>query len=154
MYDISSVSAIVAAAGVLVGVVFTYFELRNLSKARQTDLVIRLYSNFGRNEFQKEFTRILNEKYESYADFVEKEGLVASEGGLFFEGIGVLLHRKLIDIGLVDDLFSGPIKMAWKKWESLIQEARAQLNQPQYAEWVEYLYNEMKKREETLQVQQ
>ncbi len=154
MIDIPSISAIVAAAGVIVGVVFTIVELRNLVKTRQTDLVIRLYSTFGSKEFQRELTRTLNVEYKGYNDFVKKEGLVAAEAGMFFEGVGVLLHRKLIDITLVDDLFSGPIKMTWEKFKPLIKDARKQLNQPQYAEWVEYLYNEMHKREQTLQAQQ
>jgi len=37
MLDIPSISAIVAAVGVIVGFVFTVLELRNLVKARQTD---------------------------------------------------------------------------------------------------------------------
>ena len=76
---------------------------------------------------------------------------MAPEGGLFLEGVGVLLHRKLIDISLVDDLLSGPIKMVWEKMKPIIEDARKQLKQPQYAEWVEYLYNEMKKRQQRLQ---
>ena len=36
---------------------------------------------------------------------------------MFFEGIGVLLKRKLIDIDLVDDLFTGPKKITWEKFE-------------------------------------
>jgi len=47
MLDIPSISVMVAAAGVIVGVVFTVLELRNLIKQRQTDLVTRLYSIMG-----------------------------------------------------------------------------------------------------------
>ena len=82
---------------------------------------------------------------------MKREGLVAPEGGLFSEGVGVLLHRKLVDISLVDDLFSGPIKMAWEM-KPITDDTRKQLSQPQYAEWAEYLYNEMPKREQRLQL--
>ena len=47
MVDITEISAIVAAAGVLVGVVFTVMELRNLVKQRQTDLVTQLSRDIG-----------------------------------------------------------------------------------------------------------
>jgi hypothetical protein len=53
MLDIPSISAIVAAAGVLVGVVIAVIELRNLVKQRQSDLVMRLYSDWGSEEIQK-----------------------------------------------------------------------------------------------------
>jgi len=59
--------------------------------------------------------------------------------------MGVLLKRNLIDLELVDDLFSGPIKIAWKRFKPIAEDARKQLNYPEYTE---YLYNEMKKREQ------
>ena len=49
--DVASVSAVVAAGGVIVGVIFAVLELRNLVKTRQTDLALRLYSQFGSKEF-------------------------------------------------------------------------------------------------------
>ena len=153
MIDIPSISALVAAVGVIVGVVFAVLQLRNLVRTRQTDLVMRVYSTFGSKEFQREWTRIWNTEYKNHKDFLKKEKLVAPEAGLFFEGVGVLLYRKLIDISLIDDLFSGPIKMTWEKMKPIVEDARKQLDQPQYAEWVEYLYNEMQKREQQLAIQ-
>ena len=44
MLDIPSITGIVAAVGVIVGVAFTVFEVRNLVKARKTDLTMRLAS--------------------------------------------------------------------------------------------------------------
>jgi hypothetical protein len=40
--------------------------------------------------------------------------------------------------------------MAWEM-KPIIDDTRKQLSQPQYAEWDEYLYNEMPKREQRLQ---
>lgn len=62
----------------------------------------------------------------------------------FYEGIGVLLKRKLIDKTLVDDLMSSSITMLWEKMEPLIRERKERANWPQIAEWFEYLYNEIK----------
>ncbi|NIO38532.1 hypothetical protein GTO27_12670, partial [Candidatus Bathyarchaeota archaeon] len=53
MLDIPSISALVAVAGVIVGVILTVVELRNLVKQRQTDLVVRLYSTYGSKESQE-----------------------------------------------------------------------------------------------------
>jgi len=45
-----------------------------------------------------------------------------SEVCMFFEGIGVLLHRKLIDISLIDDLFSPiSIKIIWEKMKLVVE---------------------------------
>jgi hypothetical protein len=68
--------------------------------------------------------------------------------GLFFEGIGILLKRKLIDIELVDDMLTSRIKLTWEKMRDITLEARKVRNQPELLEWFEYLYDEMGKREQ------
>ena len=149
MVDITEVSAIVAAAGVIVGVVLTVLEIRNLVRQRQTDLIMKLYSDFDNIEFQKVWREILNREARDVHDYEEKYGLAEFTAvGMFFEGIGILLKRKLIDIDLVDDMFTSPIKWTWEKIKDIILEARKDRNQPEILEWFEYLYNEMKKREQ------
>ena len=69
----------------------------------------------------------------------------------FFERVGILLHRKLIDIELVDDLFSLLIKYDWEKAKPIVEGIRKEFNMPQYWEYFEYLYNEMKKRQQQLE---
>ncbi|MCW3982312.1 MAG: hypothetical protein NWE81_04295, partial [Candidatus Bathyarchaeota archaeon] len=149
--DIASISAIVAAFGVIVGVVFTVIELRNLIKQRQTDLVIRLYSTMGSTSFQEVWEKTRDRQYEGFKSYVTKYGLrEVNQIGIFFEGIGVLLHRKLIDIDLVDDLFTAPVKMQWESTKALVNDYRKERNLPTIFEYFEYLYKEMQKREQTL----
>ena len=62
----------------------------------------------------------------------------------FFEGIGVLANRSLIDITLIDDLMSSATMRYWEKYRALYKEARVRWNRPQAVEWVEYLYNHIK----------
>ena len=151
MLDIPSISAVVAAIGVTVGVTLAYLEVRTLVKQRQTDLVMRLYSTFGSNEWLEAFDRVIHTEYKDYSDFVKRGWLDVHKVGIFYEGIGVLLLRKLLDINLVDDLFSGPIKIGWEKMKTVIEDYRKQEDYPQAYEWFEYLYNELQKREQQLQ---
>jgi len=72
--------------------------------------------------------------------------------GIFFEGIGVLLSRKLIDSGLVDDLFRHSIKMSWEKMKPSIERIRKQYNVPYAFGYFEYLYNEMQRIERRLPI--
>jgi hypothetical protein len=153
MLDIPSISAIVAVIGVLVGVALAVLQLRDFVKTRQTDLIMRLYSRFGSEGFQKTQEKVSTRALEalSFREYREKYGIAEWVAvGTFFEGIGVLLHRKLIDIALVDDLFTAPVKMAGDAMKDSITEARKEYGQPTIFEWFEYLYNEMKKREQQL----
>jgi len=150
--DIPSISAIVATVGVLVGVVFTYLEVRNLVKQRQTDLVIKLHSTFGSKELQEAYFAVRTwDFFKDYDDFMKKyvvsQAVQIAQVCMFFEGVGVLLQRKLLNIGLVSDLFGAEVKLAWKAVKPIIEGRRKDLNEPKIYEWFEYLYNEVKKKE-------
>ena len=149
--DIPSISAIVAAVGVLVGVTLAYLEVRTLVKQRQTDVVMGLYSTFSSNEWLEAYHKVIHSEYKDYSDFVKRGWLDVHKVGIFFEGIGVLLLRKLVDVSLVDDLFSGVIKIGWEKMKTVIEDHRKREDYPQAYEWFEYLYNELLKRERRLQ---
>ncbi|MCW4053193.1 MAG: hypothetical protein NWE78_08320 [Candidatus Bathyarchaeota archaeon] len=152
MLDIPFISAVIAAIGVIVGVVFAVLQLRDLVKTRQTDLILRLYAAFSAKEFLKTWDEVRKRDVTGFADYEKKyDWSEALEIGMFFEGIGVLLRRRLINIDLVDDLFTGPIKTTWESLEDLTKDAREQQEAPTLFEWFEYLYNEMKRREQTQQ---
>jgi len=51
----------------------------------------------------------------------------------------------LADLEVVDKLF--PVIAAWEKLELLVAKLRKFRNDPTYHGWLEYLYNELKKRE-------
>jgi len=151
MVGITEISAMVAAAGVLVGVVYYILEIRNQSRMRQTDLVMKLYSQFSSFEFQKVWYEVLKREAKDYYDYEKKYGWAEfSVIDIFFEGIGILLERKLIGIELVDDMFTTPVKWTWEKMKDITLEWRKVRNAPEIGEWLEYLYNEMKKRKEQL----
>jgi len=156
MVDIIEVSAIVTAAGVLVGVVYYILEMRHQTRLRQTDLLMRLYSTFMSKGTSEALLIIMGLEYRDYNDFVEKYGMPSPRKPVwtaymmvtnFFNEVGMLLHRKLISIETVDELFGFRVAQFWEKLKPLIEGMRKQLN-PHVARWFEYLYSEMKKREQ------
>jgi hypothetical protein len=161
MVDVTEISAVVAAAGVLVGVVYYILDMRHQSKVRQTDLVMKLYSELGSKEYLEAYPNFFTLEFKDYKDWRNKypKGMILDTPTYvsymmycyFFEGVGLLLHRKLISIELVDDLFSVAIKSNWEKVKPIVEGLRKELKIPQLWEWFEYLYNEMNKREQKLQ---
>ena len=149
--DVQTVSIVIASASVVAGVIYYALQIRQQTKTRQTDLVIRLYTTFASKEMRQTWERVTTREYLDFNAYREKFGLSdVNEVGWFFEGVGVLLHRKLIDIAVVDDLFSSPIKISWEKMKPVAEGERKQFGRPQIWEWWEYLYNEMQKREQKL----
>ena len=153
MVDAQTISIVIASASVVAGVIYYAFQIRNQTKARQTDLVIRLYTTFGGKEMRQTWERITTRENIDFDTYRNTFGLTdVNEIGWFFEGVGVLLHKKLVDIAVVDDLFSSPIKISWEKMRLVAEGERKQFGRPQIWEWWEYLYNEMQKREQKLQL--
>ncbi len=152
MSEVPTVSIVVASASVVLAAIYYISQIRHQTRIRQTDLVTRLYSQFTSHEFQKTWNDVLKREAKDYSDYEKKYGLADTlTVGMFFEGIGILLKRKLIDIELVDDMFTSSIKMTWEKMRDNTLEARKVRNQPEIFEWFEYLYDEVKKREHKLQ---
>lgn len=141
--DIPSISAIIAAIGVLVGVVLTVLELRNLVRQRQTELITNLYSIYASEQFQKEWHIVMTEETNDYNAYRKKHAVEIPPTGLFFAEIGVLLSEKLIDIRLVNSLFGNAIMIYWKRAKPLLDSARKELNAPRWGWALEYLYEEI-----------
>ena len=155
MIDLSSINAvsgILAAIGVIVGVVFAVLQLRDLVKTRQTDVLMGIFSAFRTKESWESWEKVRDRKTMSYSDYKKKYGLVEVNQMISIcEQIGVLLKRKLIDISLVQDLVGEDIERVWKMFEPLIEDARKSFKAIHWGKNFEYLYNEMQKRIQTLQ---
>jgi hypothetical protein len=150
---LQTVSIAIASASVVAGVVYYALQLRHQGRMRQTDLVMRLYSTYDSLEFLEAWNRIFFTENGDYDAFLKKLGgkrHTVSFVCMFYEEVGVLLHKKLIDIDLVDELLGDSIQLTWEKLKNMLEEARKRYRPEAYVHF-EYLYNEMKKREQKLQ---
>ena len=150
---LQTVSIAIASAGVFVAALYYILQIRHQTKLRQTDILTRLYSKVTDRDFL--------EAWQRFSDFEDKEHEASREKrsvGFFtvdnqmilktFEEIGVLLMRKLIDINLIDPLLHEQACFAWEKAKPFIEDARKTYKMPNLDAAFEYLYNELKKREQ------
>ena len=158
MIDVQTMSIAIASAGVMAGIIYYAFQVRHQTKLRQTDLIMRLHSQACSKEFVEAYQKVSSMQFNDYNDFVKKYGSLYAEGpeqtaiimcAMFMEGIGILLHRRLVDIEAIQELF--PVEIGWRKLEPVLVGTREQYGRPGIYEWFEYLYNEVKKREQKLQ---
>jgi hypothetical protein len=64
----------------------------------------------------------------------------------YFEGVGQLLRDGLIDVRLVDAMYSDRVIRLWEKAFPIVLELRESYRNPDYYGNWEYLYDELKKR--------
>ena len=147
MADLSSIPATIAAAGVIVGFVFTYLQLRNLTKTRRTELRWRILQSTNSKEFLEAGMRIMDMEFKDQKDFEEKYGDLRVEMTLvlnLFDGIGELLRRGLTDYETVSSM---PVVVIWEKLMPFVEGARRAYDDPSWWANFEYFYNEAKKRQ-------
>ena len=64
-----------------------------------------------------------------------------------WESLGVLVFRGELSLSLVDDFFSGPISISWRKLRPYMVGEREEQNRETIGEWFEWLADQLKKRE-------
>ena len=161
-FDVASISSIVAAVGVVVGVILTVQELRHIHKQRQTDLLVRLapWLNMSGGELLQAYVKVLNLDFKDYDEFVEKYGQPLAEKpeqmaimtvGNYFEAVGTLLRKRLLDLDLVWEYWGETFITLWqRRYKVYVEGVRKEFNQPEFRDAGEYLFYEMQKRERQL----
>ncbi len=165
MADAQTISIVFAGLSIGIAAIYYALTIRNTQRnqelalkaqeqaleTRQAQLFMQIYNRTNEVEFWKNYEEILQWDWESLEEYYEKyESRPEMKAkwvavGQFYEGIGVMVKRKFIDITVVDDLMSGPLMSLWQKFEPTILEKRRRRDMPTLWEWFGYLYEEVRK---------
>ena len=156
MSEIQTVSIAIASVSVVAGVIYYAIQIRHQSRTRQMDLLMRLYLTWGSEDMKKALQDVFALEFENYDDFMKKYGLGSQawvdvdKVGWFINGIGFLVHEGFVNIKLVLGLFhKHALIMLWEKLKPVAEGVRKKFGFPESYAWFEYMYNEVKKREQT-----
>lgn len=154
--DISTVSVIIASASVIAGVIYYMLETRHQRVVRQTESILRLSPWFSMNakEVQEAINRVCSAEYTDYKDYLAKYAGKPEQTSLkllgnYFEGIGILVRRKLVGTDIVFDFWGDLAQSIWEGNEEIILAMREDSDAPRMFEFWEYLSKEMRKRKIT-----
>jgi hypothetical protein len=131
-------------------------------ETRQAELFMQIYNRWNTREMLTAYglTRfIIGPQVKDFEDWRTNHSLPGGQQnlktwlplqllGTYFEGLGMLVKKGLIDVAMVDDLFAGRIIWFWEAWEKIAKGARAFLQDPQLYDSTEYLYNAIKARDQ------
>ena len=150
--DIATLANLINAFAVTAGVIFAAAQIRDYRGQRHRDSMSALVRSFQTPSFAHSLRRV-----SSLPDNVAREqipALLGSDGEdhiysllTSWEALGILLYRKEVSIDLVDDFFSGPIVVSWRKLSRYIAEVRRDAQRDTYFEWVQWLAERMMERE-------
>jgi hypothetical protein len=152
MIELSVVRDLVAIFGVIAGLSYYIFTVRNQERSRQAQLFISIYNNHISTPTMSITLEMLMEwEWEDFDDFLNKYALPNNREAMVkmshyfasLEGMGILCKNGLINPELVYDSQYATIIAMWEKFLPVIEEMRINLKAPQMYEDPEYLYNEM-----------
>lgn len=124
-------------------------------ETRQAQFLMNILNTLRSIEFRNQWHLLERLEWTDFNDFLEKydkdvESISAwTSIMMFFDGLGVMVEKGLIDIDMVYPLIGGSVRMTWERFEPLILGDREYLK-PYTNAWdkFEYLYHEVKKYEQ------
>jgi hypothetical protein len=176
MVDVQTISIVVAAVGVFIAAINSIRSSRRAEEqrqltleaqqetleTRQAQLFMQVYNRWNQRDVVKAYGLSRYQHiYENFDDFLQKYHVTVDPEAyadlmtlsFFFEGLGILVKKGLIDISLVEDLFSQRIIWFWEeKAIPNVLRARQLANDPTQYDSIEYLYNVMKQRTQQTKV--
>ena len=152
--DISTIANLINAIAVTAGVIFAAAQIRQYRQLRQRDAMLELVRSFQSPAFTAALRRVLS--LPDGADSAKIREVLGPDGedavylvSLTWESLGVLVYRREVTLDLVDDFFSGPLVISWRKLKVYSEEWRRTLNRETGNEWFHWLAERMLEREKT-----
>jgi hypothetical protein len=152
MIDLSTFSIIVASIGVIVGVVYNVISIQHQNKLKQMESLIKLspWLNMSADEVQDAVTQVCSLKFRDYDDYLEKysgksEQIKLKILGNYFEALGILVHRKLVNADVLYDFWGSIILSTWEDVLPIVEGMRRNSRDESVFVFWEHLYNELKK---------
>ncbi len=153
--DISTLANLINAIAVTAGVIFAAVQIRQYRQRRQRDAMLELVRSFQSPAFTAAYRRVLS--LPDGADAAKIREVLGPDGedavylvSLTWESLGVLVYRRQVTLDLVDDFFSGPLVISWRKLKVYSEEWRRTLNRETGNEWFHWLAERMLEREKTV----
>ena len=150
--DLSTFANLINAIAVTAGVIFAAVQIRHYRQRRRRDAMLELVRSFQSPAFASAFRRVI--LLPDGATKTQVTELLGTDGedathvvGLTWESLGVLVFRREVTLDLVDDFFSGPISISWRKLSRYVFEQRVVLDRETAFEWFQWLAKRMIERE-------
>jgi hypothetical protein len=165
MASFEFLAVILTGLGLTASMFYYARVLENANKTRRTQMLMELYAVYRNPEFAAAWGEIMDQEYENFDDYWQKYGFDTNREvwnrwqsvARWFNGIGVLLKKGMVDIDLVEELLGVIIFVSWSQMSPILYGFRewtkgrkhTLYNREKYQSLsgFEYLYTELKKRD-------
>jgi len=141
----------VSAIAVLIGFGFAFVEIRRYRRRKDRESMLELVKSYQTLEFAVALNRLVD--LPDGLSKLQLEKLVGEDMKFIsllmttWEGLGILTYRREVDLEILEDFFSGPIVLSWKKLRRVVEEMRRIGGRETYYEWFQWLAERLEERE-------
>ena len=150
--DVSTLANSINAIAVTAGVIFAAAQISYYRRRRRRDAMLELVRSFQSPTFSKALRRVIELPDNATAEEIRK--ILGTEGEdlvvhltATWETIRALLFHGEFTIDVVDDFFSGPIIISWRKLLPYTTELRQRYRRETWFEWFQWMAERMMERE-------
>jgi hypothetical protein len=166
--DLQTATVVIAGISVIIGVINSILSSQRAAKndeqtleTRQAQLYMQIYNRWNSREVTKAYGAVRYKYSEQEWAETTEQNLQAKDPdldldyyadhqmlGTFFEGLGILVKKNLVDLSLVEDLFAGRVIWYWEtQLEPIAKMVKQYHKDSTLYDSIEYLYHEMKHRQ-------
>ncbi len=138
---------IIEAIAVVIGVGFAILQVRQYRRDKAREAAIELLHSFQTPSFAKALNIIYRMpdglSMQEIEDFAGDDFHLVYAMTTTWESLGILVHRGEVELQLIDDFFSGPIQVSWRKLENHVRGERAKVGRDTINEWFQWLHEQL-----------
>jgi hypothetical protein len=145
--ELGALGEFIGAFGVVASLAYLGLQVRQAKDANARDVAFELIRSFQTIEFTGVMQAMFNvPKGLTKAEFERRfEGRMGEVLAYFatWESVGILVHRRQIDIDLVGDFFSHPILHSYEVAQGYLREFRNEVGRDTPWEWFQWLAEQL-----------
>ena len=151
--DAGLVLNLVSTVMVVGGVLFAALQVAEMRKSRGHDSALAAVHSYETPEFARALRIALDPRIPDGLSLAEAEDKLGEGMDCLWllmttwESLGILVHGRNLPLQTVDDFFSGPLLVSWRKYRRLVDDLRAQMKRDTYFEWFQWLVERMAEQE-------
>ena len=145
-----TIAEVISTLILAIGVIFALIQLNQFRSHRKREVALELFHSFQTPEFVKALSIVFHLPDDlSKSELLKIVGEDISIAVLMttWESLGILVYRGELSLDLVDDFFSGPILISWKKLKRYVSDERKEQDRDTIEEWFQWLVERMMERE-------
>jgi hypothetical protein len=150
--DLQTVSIVIAAMSVLIGVIMSVLSIRNLAKSRRASIFLDFHKQADQ-EFLEDIEEVVGEwNWSDYEEFLAKYGPTNPKNwakfihvSSFFDSMGKLLEESITDAELLPEAMAAIAMIWWEKIEPIQADLAKRWRSSESLDSSEFLYKTLKR---------